>query len=409
MIRNQWEEAAVTMFVNFRRIRKCRCVQLLATGLLFCVMMASWDELDHHVVSHLRSYAYRYLVNRYDFPNLTMVISSNHHHSKDGSRSSGGNLENYPYLLNHPGKCTGKNGKDGGNVLLLLFVKSSPVNMERRQDIRDTWGNESFIWSKLGVSVKLLFAVGIQPDVDQRSWVQDSLQREDQVYKDLIQQNFLDTFHNLTTKLIMQFHWKQLYCPQARFLMTADDDIFVHIPNLVKYLQQLLRSQSGAKDLWMGHVHKGAPPVRRKTSKYHVPHDLYPWPSYPDYTAGAAYVVSGDVAAKIYQATLVLNSSMYIDDVFMGMCAKTMGVSPQEHVYFSGEGKAPYHPCIYEHMITSHGHATDVRSLWREAVFSTSSRGSRGFLGHLYCIAVRVMLLCQPYYQNTYSCLAAFA
>lgn len=396
------------MFMNFRRIHKCQCMQLLTTGLVLCMVMVCWEELDHHVVSHMRSYTYRYLVNSYNFLNSSFAISSNPHHRKIGSNGVDSGLRNYPYLINHPGKCGGGDGKSRDDVLLLLFVKSSPQNFERRQAIRDTWGNESFVWSELGANVRMVFALGVHPDEGRRSRVQSALLQEDQVYGDLIQQDFLDTFHNLTTKLILQFHWAHEYCSQARFLMSADDDIFIHMPNLVKYLLQRLSTRSGAKDLWVGHVHKGAPPIRRKNSKYHVPYDLYPWPSYPDYTAGAGYVVSADVAAKIYHATLMLNSSMYIDDVFMGICAKAMGVSPQEHVYFSGEGKAPYHPCIYNHMITSHGHATDVRLLWQAATDPTVYGNSRGFMGNVYCTAVRVMLLCLPFYQNTYSCMAAF-
>lgn len=394
--------------MNFRRIHKCQCMQLLTTGLVLCMVMVCWEELDHHVVSHMRSYTYRYLVNSYNFLNSSFAISSNPHHRKIGSNGVDSGLRNYPYLINHPGKCGGGDGKSRDDVLLLLFVKSSPQNSERRQAIRDTWGNESFVWSELGANVRMVFALGVHPDEGRRSRVQSALLQEDQVYGDLIQQDFLDTFHNLTTKLILQFHWAHEYCSQARFLMSADDDIFIHMPNLVKYLLQLLSTRSGAEDLWVGHVHKGAPPIRRKNSKYHVPYDLYPWPSYPDYTAGAGYVVSADVAAKIYHATLMLNSSMYIDDVFMGICAKAMGVSPQEHVYFSGEGKAPYHPCIYNHMITSHGHATDVRLLWQAATDPTVYGNSRGFMGNVYCTAVRVMLLCLPFYQNTYSCMAAF-
>ncbi|XP_028259177.1 lactosylceramide 1,3-N-acetyl-beta-D-glucosaminyltransferase A-like [Parambassis ranga] len=394
------------MFINFRRIHKFQCVQLLTTGLILCMVMVCWEDLDHHVVSHVKSYTYRYLINSYDFLNSSFYVKSSR---KYGSNSAdGASLVEYPYLINHAGKCKSRDGKSWDDVLLLLFVKSPPENIEQRQAIRDTWGNESFGWSKLGVNVKLVFALGIHPDVWKRSKVQSALLQEDRVYHDLIQQNFVDTFHNLTAKLILQFQWSHKYCPQAHFLMSADDDIFIHMPNLVKYLQQLLSSQSRATDLWVGHVHRGSPPVRRKTSKYHVPYELYPWPSYPDYTAGAGYVVSGDVAAKLYQATLFLNPSVYIDDVFMGMCAKVMGVSPQEHVYFSGEGKAPYHPCIYDHMITSHGHASDVRSLWHAATDPTAYGSSRGFFGNLYCRAVRVMLLCLPYYQNTYSCMAAF-
>lgn len=395
------------MFVNFRRIRKCQCVQLLTTGLVLCVLMVCWEELDHHVVSHMRSYTYRYLINSYDF-NSSFALNSKQHRRKYGSDGEGARLENYPYLINHPDKCRGGHRKRREDVLLLLFVKSSPENFERRQAIRDTWGNESFAWSELGARVRMVFALGVQPDIRRRSGVQRALLQEDQAYRDLIQQDFLDTFHNLTTKLILQFHWGHKYCSQARFFMSADDDIFVHMPNLVTYLRQLLSRQSGAKDVWVGHVHRGAPPIRRKESKYYVPEDLYPWPSYPDYTAGAAYVVSRDVASKIYHATLLLSSSMYIDDVYMGICAKAMGVSPREHVYFSGEGKAPYHPCIYGHMITSHGHATDVRSLWQAATDPAVYSQSGGLTGDLYCTAVRVMLLCRPYYQNTYPCMAAF-
>ncbi|XP_063323838.1 lactosylceramide 1,3-N-acetyl-beta-D-glucosaminyltransferase A [Pelmatolapia mariae] len=396
------------MFVNFRRIHKCQCLQLLTTGLLLCMVMVYWEELDHHAVSHVRSFTYRYLINSYDFLNSSFAINSNHHYRKGGSNRVLGGFVNYSYLINHPEKCKGENGKSLNDVFLLLFVKSSPENFERRQAIRDTWGNESFVWAELGVNMRLVFAIGIHPYVEQRYKVQTALLKEDKVYGDLIQQNFVDTFYNLTTKLILQFHWRHIYCPQAHFVMSADDDIFVHMPNLVKYLQDILRSQSGAKDLWVGHVHRGSPPVRYKYSKYHIPYDLYPWPSYPDYTAGAGYVVSGDVAAKIYQATLLLNSSMYIDDVFMGICAKAMGVFPQEHVYFSGEGKAPYHPCIYDHMITSHDHISDVRLLWRSATESRENSSTRGIIGNLYCTAVRVMLLCLPHYQNTYSCSAAF-
>ncbi|KAM3843090.1 lactosylceramide 1,3-N-acetyl-beta-D-glucosaminyltransferase A [Diretmus argenteus] len=401
------------MFVNFRRIRKCQCVQLLTTGLVLCMVMVCWEQLDHHVVSHMRSYTYRYLVNSYDFLNTSFAIDHHrgHYPGNDASEIAVGGVVSYPYLINHPDKCSsggGEEGKRRDDVLLLLFVKSSPENFKRRQAIRDTWGNESYVWSKLGESVRVVFALGVHPDAWQRSRVQSALLREDRAYGDLIQQDFEDTFHNLTTKLILQFHWGHLNCPQARFLMSADDDIFVHMPNLVKYLQGLQNTQAGAKDMWVGHVHRGAPPIRRKDSKYHVPYELYPWPSYPDYTAGAGYVVSGDVAAKIYQATLALNSSMYIDDVFMGICGNAMGVSPQEHVYFSGEGKAPYHPCIYAHMITSHGHAADVRLLWQAATDPAVKRLASGFIGHLYCTAVRVMLLCRPYYQNTYSCMAAF-
>lgn len=355
------------------------------------VLMVCWEQLDHHVVRHMKSYSYRYLVNSYGFINKSFSIS----------QAEAERFYNFPFLLDHKDKCGQR------DVLLLLFVKSSPENVERRQAIRSTWGNETFIQQELGVTVRVVFALGVHPDSRKQARIQEDLHKEDMVYKDLVQQDFQDTFHNLTIKLLLQFRWAHANCAHASFLMSADDDIFIHMPNLVHYLQGLRRE--GVRDFWAGHVHRGAPPIRRKDSKYYMAYEMYPWPSYPDYTAGAGYVVSGDVASKIYMASLSLNASLYIDDVFMGICAKSMGVSPQEHVYFSGEGKAPYHPCIYEKMITSHGHVADVRHLWKMATDPKIKGISSGMLGKLYCTAVKIRLLCKPYYIDTYPCKAAFS
>ncbi|XP_067288201.1 lactosylceramide 1,3-N-acetyl-beta-D-glucosaminyltransferase A [Pseudorasbora parva] len=382
------------MFMNCRRVKKWHFLKLVSMCCVMSILMVYWDHLDHHVVSHMKSYSYRYLINSYDFINKSLSVSP-----EEAAR-----FRSFPYLLNNRDICKDK------DVLLLLFVKSSPGNFKRRQAIRSTWGNESYISHKLGVIVKVVFAMGADPGVLGNKLLekefQAKLHKEHTNSHDLVQQDFLDTFHNLTVKLLLQFRWTHENCAHAHFLMTADDDVFIHMPNLVGYLQDLRRQN--VRNLWVGHVHRGAPPIRRRDSKYYMPLDMYQWSSYPDYTAGAGYVVSGDVAAKIYQAMLSLNASMHIDDVFMGICAIAADVSPQEHVYFSGEGKTPYHPCIYKKMITSHGHEDDIRYLWKAATSPQVEVISSGLVGKLYCTAVKMALLCKPYYTNTYSCMAAF-
>lgn len=375
------------MLINRRRIRKWHFLQLISMCCILSVLMVCWDHVDNHVVSHVKSYSYRYLINSYGFINKSLSVSQ-----EDAARFS-----SYPYLFNQKDICKDK------DVLLLLFVKSSPENFNRRQAIRSTWGNETYMRSELGVEVKVVFAMGVHKD---NGFLQGDLRKESTSHGDLVQQDFLDTFHNLTVKLILQFRWMHDNCAHAHFLMSADDDVFIHMPNLVRYLKDLKRQN--VRNFWVGHVHRGAPPIRSKSSKYYMPFDMYQWSSYPDYTAGAGYVVSGDVAAKIYQATLSLNASMYIDDVFMGICAIVAGISPQEHVYFSGEGKTPYHRCIYEKMITSHGHENDIGYLWKAATDPQVKGTSSGVMGRLYCVAVKMMLLCKPYFSNTYSCTGAF-
>ncbi|KAM9500444.1 lactosylceramide 1,3-N-acetyl-beta-D-glucosaminyltransferase B isoform 1-T2 [Clarias gariepinus] len=377
------------MFVCFRRIRKCQLRQLIMMCFLLSVIKVYWESLDNNVTSHVKSYSFR-LLNSLDFISANLTIS------QEEARK----FSNHRYLINHEQKCVEE------DVLLLLLVKSSPENFERRHAIRSTWGNEVYIKKNLGVTVRVLFALGVHPQPTARKRLQQKLLQEDEIYQDLIQQDFLDTFHNLTIKLLLQLGWKNAYCKHARFLMSADDDIFVHLPNLIRYLQEV--DHSGVKDFWIGKVHRGAPPIRKKDSKYYVSHEMYPWSLYPDYTPGAGYVISRDVASRTYQASLTLNASIYIDDVFMGICANVIGVSPQEHVFFSGEDRAPNHICIYNQMMTSHGHVKDFHELWKLATDPAVQQVSSGLFGKLYCTIAKIRLLCLLHPVKTYPCKAAF-
>lgn len=383
------------MVLMCRRIRRYQCIQLMTTCLVVSVMMVCWEQIDHGVISRFRSYSYRYLVNSFININRSLTIP------REEARVFSG----FGYLLDNPDKCVDQ------DVLLLIFVKSSPENFKRRNAIRSTWGNESYIQSAVGATVKVLFALGAPQAEEQPLWtrrsragIQKQLIQENILQGDLIQQDFLDSFYNLTLKLLLQFHWMHSRCSHARFFMSADDDIFIQMPNLVRYLQDT--SSRGVVDFWVGRVYRGTPPIRMKRNKYYVPKEIYPWSTYPDYTSGAGYVVSGDVAERIYHASLTLNASLYIDDVFMGICANAIGVPPQEHLFFSGEGKAPYHPCIYEHMITSHGHVKDIYDLWKAVTHPGVTE--KTFWGRLYCTVVKVALLCKPHFSNTYACKAAF-
>ncbi|XDV26858.1 hypothetical protein PO909_030485 [Leuciscus waleckii] len=373
------------MFLKMPRLKKyqLRLISVCFSALLFITF---WEKIDNNIVSHVMSFSYRHLFNSFTFINASLRVNPE-------------DVLKYRYLINHERKC------DEKDILLLLFVKSSSENFERRQAIRSTWGNETYIEKTLGVTVKVLFALGLHPKPEYRSKLKKQLFFEDQRYHDLIQQDFKDTFHNLTLKLLLQLGWKENYCHHSQFLMSADDDVFVHIPNLIRYLQGIGRN---AKDLWIGRVHRGSPPVRDKESKYYVSRDMYPWVSYPDYTPGAGYVLSKDVATRIYQASLNINPSFHIDDVFLGICAKVMDISPKDHLFFSGEGKAPYHSCIYNQMMTSHGHVSDIRETWKRVTEAEVDKESSGLIRRLYCTVMKVRFLCVPFISNSYPCKAAF-
>ncbi|KAA0718931.1 Lactosylceramide 1,3-N-acetyl-beta-D-glucosaminyltransferase B [Triplophysa tibetana] len=377
------------MFVNMRRFRKYN-PRLIVMFFATLLIMLNWESIDNRVLGHVKSYTYRYLYNSFQFINTSIRVSP-----EEAIRYS-----NHKYILNHENKCGAK------DILLLLFVKSSSQNFERRHAIRATWGNVVYVENTFGVTIKVLFALGVHPEQNNRKLLHQQLILENKKYKDLIQQDFIDTFHNLTLKLLLQLSWKESYCRHAHFFMSTDDDVFIHIPNLIRYLQEIARNNN--KNLWIGRVHRGSPPVRDKTSKYYVSQDMYSWLSYPDYTPGSGYVLSKDAATKIYQASCTLNASLHIDDVFLGICAKIMDISPKDNVFFSGEGKAHYHCCIYNQMITSHGHVSDIYELWGRVTDPLACQISSGLFSRLYCTLVKVRLLCVPFGSYSYPCKAAF-
>ncbi|XP_070609809.1 lactosylceramide 1,3-N-acetyl-beta-D-glucosaminyltransferase [Erythrolamprus reginae] len=377
------------MYVKSRRVRKYQFVHIFATCFVLCFVVYFVDIDKPAVMDYMQSFSYRFLINTYAFVNENLTTSKCN------------KVASHRYLINHEEKCQGQ------DVLLLIFVKTSPENHHRRDAIRQTWGNEDYVHHYTNVNIKALFVLGQSVHFSRGSEMQTRLEREDERHGDLIQQDFLDTFYNLTYKLLLQFSWANEFCPHAKFVMSADDDIFIHMPNLIAYLQNL--AQKGAQDVWVGHVHHASLPVRDKKSKYYVSYEMYPWPIYPDYTAGAAYVLSRDVAAKVYRASQTLNSSFYIDDVFMGLCAKKVGILPQNHPFFSGGEKAPYHPCIYDKMITSHGHVKDLQYFWQQITDLKMKNISSGVWGSIYCRIVNIMLLCKLYSHNTYLCSAAFS
>ena len=129
----------VRMFVSGRRVKKWQFIQLFATCFVLSLMFF-WIPIDNHIVSHMKSYSYRYLINSYNFVNDSLSLKR----SEEG-------VPRYQYLINHEDKCQMQ------DVLLLLFVKTAPENYNRRSAIRKTWGNEKYVCSQLNANIKNFF------------------------------------------------------------------------------------------------------------------------------------------------------------------------------------------------------------------------------------------------------------
>ncbi|KAM4599188.1 N-acetyllactosaminide beta-1,3-N-acetylglucosaminyltransferase 3-like [Fundulus diaphanus] len=273
----------------------------------------------------------------------------------------------FPMILDIPDKCGGVDEPE--DVFFLIVIKSSPMNYERREVLRKTWAEER---SYKGKMIRRIFIIGTDGSGFEKEKLNQLVMLEHQHYSDILQWDFKDSFFNLTLKQILFLEWMERRCPQARFLLNGDDDVFAHTNNMVEYLQSL-KDNDGSKHLFAGHLLQKSFPIRDKTNKYFVPLLVYEKDVYPPYCGGGGYLLSGYTALVISKMSALIQI-IPIDDVYMGMCLAEMKLDPESHMgvktlgwYVPSKKVDKYHPCYMKEVLLIHKFPpSDVYFLWHE-------------------------------------------
>lgn len=254
----------------------------------------------------------------------------------------------FPMLLNHPEKC-------GGDVDVLVVVKSVIEEHDRREAVRQTWGKEQDIQ---GLKIKTLFLLGTPATGKDARNLQALVQYEDRTYGDILQWDFMDTFFNLTLKEVNFLRWFNIYCSGVPFIFKGDDDVFVHTKNLVELIGFRVE-ENKVENLIVGDTILEAKPIRNRQSKYFIPKELYD-KRYPPYLGGGGFLMSSQVARRLFVVSETVE--LYpIDDVFLGMCLEKLHIVPELHLGFRTFGiikrkVTPLNrePCFFRNLIVVH-------------------------------------------------------
>ncbi|XP_016117614.1 beta-1,3-galactosyltransferase 2-like [Sinocyclocheilus grahami] len=217
---------------------------------------------------------------------------------------------NYHFILDEPDKCK-------QDPFLVLMVPVAPHQLEARNAIRSTWGNESSVQGK---AVLTLFLVGLTGGAE----AQQQLEEESRQRRDLLQSNFVDSYFNLTIKTMVIMDWLATRCPQAAYAMKVDSDMYINLENLMSLL---LSPNTPGQNYITGHLMWAQFVIRDKNSKWYVPEELYPEPKYPTYVLGMGYVFSNDLPPKILEASEAIKP-FNIEDAYVGACLKRLGINP---------------------------------------------------------------------------------
>ncbi|KAB1259912.1 N-acetyllactosaminide beta-1; 3-N-acetylglucosaminyltransferase 3 [Camelus dromedarius] len=238
-------------------------------------------------------------------------------------------------------------------VFLLLVIKSSPRNYERRELVRRTWGHERQVH---GVQLRRIFLVGTDPNPLEARKVNRLLAIEAQTHGDILQWDFYDSFFNLTLKQVLFLQWQETRCTNASFVLNGDDDVFAHTDNMVSYLQD----HDPDHHLFVGQLIYNVGPIRSPWSKYYVPKVVTKEEHYPPYCGGGGFLLSRFTATALRRAAPTLEL-FPIDDVFLGMCLKQEGLQPASHSGIRTSGvQAPssrlssFDPCFYRELLLVH-------------------------------------------------------
>lgn len=90
------------------------------------------------------------------------------------------------------------------------------------------------------------------------------MEEENFSYHDIIQENFLDTYNNLTLKSVMMLKWVISNCNKAKFLMKTDDDMFINVAMLLKTLHSKPQNTS----ILLGALICNAKPISDRKNKW---------------------------------------------------------------------------------------------------------------------------------------------
>jgi len=262
---------------------------------------------------------------------------------------------------------------------LLVVIYSSPVHYERRKVIRRTWGRAFAAFP----GVRFFFLLGQSP-----KGLEQDIIKEAQEHNDIVQEDFVDTFQNLTVKATFMFKWiTSNDCLTAKFLFKADDDTFVNPEQLWASLEHSLLHSATTKSLLpffkksllssnskeqlvtssplsesidylvMGKVMKTVPD-RDYTHKHYLPSKFYPLNIFPKHLSGSGYVVSMSIVPLLYECML-RTPFMNLEDVMItGLCATTqMGLILTDNPLF--RAKKPTigseYVCFYKKSCFVHG------------------------------------------------------
>ncbi|BFZ19524.1 hypothetical protein BsWGS_22563 [Bradybaena similaris] len=206
---------------------------------------------------------------------------------------------------------------------LLALQLSVSDHYDERNAIRETWGSvaKTKIWphASMNADFEILFVLAHKNQTGEgrvREANTNSemrlIQAEANRHGDILYLDMMDSYNNLTLKLISTLHWVRWKCPRTKFFLKVDADTFVNVPLLVDLL---IYNENLLEFSITGHMYAGDKYAYRD-GRWGVSKELYPLATFPVYASGCAYVISASALFTMVRAAPYI-PTIPIEDAFI--------------------------------------------------------------------------------------------
>lgn len=235
-----------------------------------------------------------------------------------------GKLPNFEFIHNEE-ICKNK------PVFLVILVDSAPIKVDHRVAIRNSYA----MLRIKGYHIVTLFVLG-----QVSSELQGSIKQEIDSFHDIIQGNFLDHYRNQTYTDLMGIRWVNTYCPQAKYILKTDDDVFLDLHQLADVMDN---TYGDRKEFMACMVVRTDSPVVRDPGhpKWYMSKEEFPNDVYDPYCIFSAFLFTPALGKKMDELALSVHEGISINDIYLtGVLMRHLSISLStlEQYYASDAG-----------------------------------------------------------------------
>ena len=302
-------------------------------------------------------------IDRAQYNGLGNPIIEGGIHNKRNENCNNCFNHSFTYVIDNPDIC--KLYSDQPDIDLLIIILTVHENVQQRTALRDSWLTHT---TNNTSNVRYAFLLGEINDTK----LQADIMRENDAFKDIIKEDFVDVYSNLTYKTIMGFKWAAIKCGVAKAVLKTDDDMFINVPNVLDIVKSHFNFlQTGI----VGSCWKSTRPNRNQKSKWYASENSFPGKVYPSFCSGTGYLTSLNVVRRVLEISPHV-PFFHLEDVYVAMCIQKLGYHTKSLPGFN-HIRPKLDACLFNGklMVTAHCMSpTMIRKMWNDKCISNNSK-----------------------------------